>query len=391
MALILSRKIIVPIENINLSHPLKTNPYPELKPFMQRIAKQKKKIKKQLGIIKARQREIEMIIYNMKEGFILLDAKGAVRSFNAIALEYLNITAEDIVFEIPHLQSMNTEITSMLDDTQGEDRHFECVIGERTLYIVALPVRVNNMLQALALLVIDKSAQKQAEDLRKSFSANVTHELKTPLSVILASSEMLKSGLVKQGDEQSFLTKIYIESKRLSTLIDNILRLSFFDENTLELEKSYVDLYEICKRVQKNLMPLAQNKNIHIYLLPPPQSKSEIWGISSLIEDMVYNLVENAIKYSYEDSTITISLSHKEQYITLSVKDEGIGIPLEEQERIFERFYCVDKSRSKKLGGSGLGLSIVKHIVGIHNARIKLVSKVGKGTSMSVEFMPYET
>lgn len=386
LASILSKKIIKPIENINLASPMRTNPYPELQIFMQRIAKQKKKIKKQIRIINARQREIETIIQNMKEGFLLLDSKACIKSYNHIALEYLQIDSSATLLESPHLTTLHDELQKIMQEPQVSDCSFECEIKGRTLYIIALPVWVKTQLQAIAMVLIDKSSQKQAQDFRKEFSANVTHELKTPLAIILASSEMLKSGLVKKEDEAEFLTKIYTESKRLLTLIDKILRLSFFDENSIELEKSPLDLSEILKRVSKNLKPLADEKGIEIAIHLGKERESKIWGISSLIEDMIYNLVENAIKYSNEKSQITLSLSQNAQGVSVCVKDSGIGIPLEEQERVFERFYCVDKSRSKKLGGSGLGLSIVKHIAKIHNAKIELKSQQGVGTSIRVEF-----
>lgn len=386
LASILSKKIIKPIENINLASPMRTNPYPELQIFMQRIAKQKKKIKKQIRIINARQREIETIIQNMKEGFLLLDSKACIKSYNHIALEYLQIDSSATLLESPHLTTLHDELQKIMQEPQVSDCSFECEVKGRTLYIIALPVWVKTQLQAIAMVLIDKSSQKQAQDFRKEFSANVTHELKTPLAIILASSEMLKSGLVKKEDEAEFLTKIYTESKRLLTLIDKILRLSFFDENSIELEKSPLDLSEILKRVSKNLKPLADEKGIEIAIHLGKERESKIWGISSLIEDMIYNLVENAIKYSNEKSQITLSLSQNAQGVSVCVKDSGIGIPLEEQERVFERFYCVDKSRSKKLGGSGLGLSIVKHIAKIHNAKIELKSQQGVGTSISVEF-----
>lgn len=386
LASILSKKIIKPIENINLASPMRTNPYPELQIFMQRIAKQKKKIKKQIRIINARQREIETIIQNMKEGFLLLDSKACIKSYNHIALEYLQIDSSATLLESPHLTTLHDELQKIMQEPQVSDCSFECEIKGRTLYIIALPVWVKTQLQAIAMVLIDKSSQKQAQDFRKEFSANVTHELKTPLAIILASSEMLKSGLVKKEDEAEFLTKIYTESKRLLTLIDKILRLSFFDENSIELEKSPLDLSEILKRVSKNLKPLADEKGIEIAIHLGKERESKIWGISSLIEDMIYNLVENAIKYSNEKSQITLSLSQNTQGVSVCVKDSGIGIPLEEQERVFERFYCVDKSRSKKLGGSGLGLSIVKHIAKIHNAKIELKSQQGVGTSICVDF-----
>lgn len=386
LASILSKKIIKPIENINLASPMRTNPYPELQIFMQRIAKQKKKIKKQIRIINARQREIETIIQNMKEGFLLLDSKACIKSYNHIALEYLQIDSSATLLESPHLTTLHNELQKIMQEPQVSDCSFECEIKGRTLYIIALPVWVKTQLQAIAMVLIDKSSQKQAQDFRKEFSANVTHELKTPLAIILASSEMLKSGLVKKEDEAEFLTKIYTESKRLLTLIDKILRLSFFDENSIELEKSPLDLSEILKRVSKNLKPLADEKGIEIAIHLGKERESKIWGISSLIEDMIYNLVENAIKYSNEKSQITLSLSQNTQGVSVCVKDSGIGIPLEEQERVFERFYCVDKSRSKKLGGSGLGLSIVKHIAKIHNAKIELKSQQGVGTSICVDF-----
>lgn len=386
LASFLSGKIVSRLANIDLEHPLKSNPYPELHIFMQRIAKQKKKIKKQIRIIKARAYESEMVAQNISEGFLLLHPSGKIRSSNPKALQYLNINAQSNILEHSHLNELKLHLQEIVTNPVGESS-FEYEIAERNLHIIMLPVLVESQLKAIVLLLLDQSSQKQIQNLRKEFSANVTHELKTPLSVILASSEMLQSGLVKKQDEIEFITKIHTESKRLLTLIDKILRLSFFDEGQLELEKSPLDMFELLRRVSLSLEPLAKQKQIHLDLHAIKSENHTIWGVSSLIEDMAYNLIENAIKYSPSHSCIHITLTQETEKIKLCVSDEGIGIPKQFQERVFERFYCVDKSRSKKLGGSGLGLSIVKHIARIHNAKITLQSEVGKGTSISVEFM----
>lgn len=413
IARILSRKIIAPIDKIDLSHPIKTNPYKELEIFMRRIAKQKKKIKKQVKLLKIRQSENEMLVRHISEGFLLANAEFKVIYANDFALNLLGISQNDSLFENEILAKFKENLS--ISQENAKNTSFECEINGKNFEIITLFVWIKAKFKALIMIMVDKSAQVAAANLRREFSANVSHELKTPLSVILASSEMLKNGLVREADKAEFIGKIYDESKRLLNLIDKILLLSFLDENSPNSLKSTLDLNEIIKRVQKNLSTFASERGVKI-ITQNPAKPCKIVGVSSLIEDMIYNLAQNAIKYSFEGGAVWIDAQNLGSgVVRLCVKDEGIGIPKDEQERVFERFYCVDRSRFKSsefsgrfkdgvsgefkglggsgvfgkfedLGGSGLGLSIVKHIARIHNAKINLQSELGKGTSVEVEF-----
>ncbi|KAA6226113.1 HAMP domain-containing histidine kinase [Campylobacter sp. LR185c] len=382
LALMLSKKIIAPIEKINLSNPIKTNPYPELDIFMKRILKQKSKIKKQLKTIKVKNKEFDMIVDNISEGFLLINSNFDIISSNFIARKYLNLNNVLNLSTLTELKNFNEELLYLIKlcKDKGKFTHsFEFELNGRLLFVLSLPVYVKNNLKNILLILLDKGANDD-EDYKRNFSANVTHELKTPLSVIMASSEMLLNNLIKKEDEKNFIQNIFTESKRLLTLIDNILLLSFFDENKIELKKTPVNLRQIVENVSTNIHSLALEKNIKLVL--NLEEVDEIYGLSSLIEDMIYNLVENAIKYSFENNIVKITLKQSKNLIYLSVKDKGIGIALKEQENIFKRFYRGNNQNE----GSGLGLCIVNHIAKLHKVRISLQSVLDKGTNISLIF-----
>lgn len=406
LGVLLSRLITNPIKNINLSHPIKTNPYAELHIFMQQISKQKKKIKKQLKSIKQSKLQFDIITKNMNEGFLVLDSQGNITQSNAKALQILRLTPYNQHINIFALMSDFTH--AIKESIDSSNQTFEISINEYFLQVICMPIFIKDKLKAIIILLFDKSLQKDIFELRKEFSSNVTHELKTPLSAILASSEMLCNGLVREEDRDEFITRIYSESKRLLTLIDKILKISFLD-SSLERsancpQKERVNLPNLITNILPNLQNLAKDKDIKIDFndlgnhdsritnrdLEKSQDfevqKFEVLGIPALLEDMVYNLSENAIKYSPKGSAVKITLKSDENSTILSIRDNGIGIAPSEQERVFERFYCIDKSRSKKLGGNGLGLAIVKRVAKIHNAQITLNSELGKGSEFVITF-----
>lgn len=406
LGVLLSRLITNPIKNINLSHPIKTNPYAELHIFMQQISKQKKKIKKQLKSIKQSKLQFDIITKNMNEGFLVLDSTGNITQSNAKALQILRLTPYNQHINIFALMSDFTH--AIKESIDSSNQTFEISINEYFLQVICMPIFIKDKLKAIIILLFDKSLQKDIFELRKEFSSNVTHELKTPLSAILASSEMLCNGLVLDKDRDEFIARIYSESKRLLTLIDKILKISFLD-SSLERsancpQKERVNLPNLIANILPNLQNLAKDKDIKISAeilgnhdsritnrdLEKSQDfevqKFEVLGIPALLEDMVYNLSENAIKYSPKGSAVKITLKSDENGVILRVSDNGIGIAPSEQERVFERFYCIDKSRSKKLGGNGLGLAIVKRVAKIHNATITLNSELGKGSEFVITF-----
>lgn len=422
LGIFLTYKILNPIKNINLSHPIKTNPYAELHIFMQQISKQKKKIKKQLKSIKQSRLQFDIITKNMNEGFLVLDSQGNITQSNAKALQILRLTPYNQHINIFALMSDFTR--AIKESIDSSNQTFEISINEYFLQVICMPIFIKDRLKAIIILLFDKSLQKDIFELRKEFSANVTHELKTPLSAILASSEMLCNGLVLDKDRDEFIARIYSESKRLLTLIDKILKISFLDQSLERSancpQKERVNLSNLIANILPNLQNLAKDKDIKIDFenlgsrdsrfanLDSKEMQSldlpitnrdleksqnfevqnfEVLGISALLEDMVYNLSENAIKYSPKGGQVAITLKSDENSTILSIRDNGIGIAPHEQERVFERFYCIDKSRSKKLGGNGLGLAIVKRVAKIHNAQITLNSELGKGSEFVITFL----
>lgn len=412
LGILLTRNIIKPIKSIDLSHPIRTNPYAELHIFMQRISKQKKKIKKQLKRIKQSKIEFDIITRNMNEGFLVLDSLGNITQCNAKTLQLLKIPQNSNVF------NDNADFSNAINESiKSNNQAFELNINEYFLQVICMPIQIKDKLKAIIILLFDKSQQRDILALRREFSANVTHELKTPLSAILLSAEMLMGGLVAEDDKDAFVAKIYAESQRLLTLIEKILKISFLEEGK-NLEKECVNLANVVRQILPSVKALAQERGIKIECdfgeFAECKSSAiqgfEILGIPALLEDMVYNLCENAIKYSGKNGVVKIILEREKDFesggnsektsktldesgasgdnsVVLRVVDNGIGIAPNECERIFERFYCVDKSRSKNLGGNGLGLAIVKRIAKIHNAKIAVHSELGRGSEFVVRFL----
>ena len=272
----------------------------------------------------------------------------------------------------------------MQNSIDSNNESFEIALNEYFCAVICMPIFVKSTLKAIIILLFDKSTQRDILALRKEFSANVTHELKTPLSSILLSAEMLSNNLVAECDKAEFIAKIYAESKRLLTLIEKILKISFLEE--AGLEKECVNLSNIIRQIMPSIEILAREKGIKCEFVECEVGTQEILGIPALLEDMVYNLCENAIKYSGKNGVVKVILGYENGGVILRVADNGIGIAPNERERIFERFYCVDKSRSKNLGGNGLGLAIVKRIAKIHNATIEVQSELGKGSEFEIFF-----
>lgn len=385
----LTRSIVAPLNNLSALDTKKFHtPYRELVPFFYKIITQRKQLKKQLKIIRRQQQQFQAISQNINEGLVLINTKKQILSYNTKARELLptlesNPTSVQDVFAFIDLSSPQIQTS----ERQIKDNHIECI---------ALPTWGKLKPKAFVVLLLDRNEKNQIHAMRKEFSANVTHELKTPLSVIMASSEMMKQGLIPQKDFALFFDKIYDECKRLLEIINDILKLSFFDEGGEKLESSVVNIYEVAQRVLCSLAPLATEKELRAQIVCDNRDSCTINAVVRLLEDMLYNLCENAIKYNNQQGSLEICITTGEfdpkttkdfthitpnlalpigrDTATIMVKDSGIGIPKRAQKRVFERFYRVDKSRSKKLGGTGLGLSIVKHIAIYHNAHIFLRS-----------------
>ena len=232
---------------------------------------------------------------------------------------------------------------------------------------------------------IDKQNKEKdaVANMRKEFSANVSHELKTPLTSISGYAEIMKSGLVKPEDMKGFAERIYNEARRLITLVEDIIKLSKLDEGNVQLEKEEVDLYKLTREILTRLSPQAAKRKVHVEVTGEPV---EYVGIRQILDEMIYNICENAIKYNKEGGKLIVWVGNTLQGKKVCVTDTGIGIPENETDRIFERFYRVDKSHSKETGGTGLGLSIVKHGAMLHGAKIHVDSKLGEGTKIELIF-----
>lgn len=245
----------------------------------------------------------------------------------------------------------------------------------------------NDMYEELTPLLQSIDKQNREKDavanMRKEFSANVSHELKTPLTSISGYAEIMKDGLVRPEDMKTFSERIYNEASRLITLVEDIMKLSKLDEGAVELEKEEVDFYMLTREICSRLAPQAEKRHVRVEVTGEPV---HYLGVRQVLDEMLYNMIENAIKYNKEGGLVSVWVGNTLQGIKIIVRDTGIGIPKEEQERIFERFYRVDKSHSKATGGTGLGLSIVKHGALMHGAKIDVDSEVNKGTKMELIF-----
>ena len=253
----------------------------------------------------------------------------------------------------------------------------------KTCQIFANPVYVEEAVSGAVLLILDVTEKEQRDAMRREFTSNVSHELKTPLTSIYGISEIMMNGIVKPEDMPKFLQSIHDESGRLITLVNDIIKLSQLDENALLADREEIDLYMYADEVIHRLEHVAREKNVSLSLSGEHES---VVGIPSIISEMIYNLCDNAIKYNREGGSVFVKLEKRDGHPALTVRDTGIGIPKDHLDRVFERFYRVDKSHSKEIGGTGLGLSIVKHGSAVHNARVKLSSTVGEGTSVTVIF-----
>lgn len=383
MAFRLARHIVDPINRIDLDHPVIEETYGELEPLVKRIQEQNRTIRRQMDELSQRQREFSALTDNMSEGFLLVDYKTNVLSANHSALRMLG---DGKVEEITNLRRDNclpqvlTTVEAALAGVRTETvQEIEGISWQ----IIANPVVSSGQVAGVAVLLMDVTEREQREKLRQEFSANVSHELKTPLTSITGFAELMKEGMVTGEKVKEFAGDIYREARRLIDLVNDIIRLSRLDENSKLFETEQVDLYDLCDEIIANLQNVAERQNVTFTLSGEHVTISGVWQI---LNEMVYNLCDNAIKYNRPGGTVDVSVHRDGGSIRLTVRDTGIGIPYADQPRVFERFYRVDKSHSKEVGGTGLGLSIVKHGAQYHNARLELESEPGKGTSISVVF-----
>ena len=376
-----SKSIIKPINELDLDNPSNNEPYDELAPLLQKISKQKRTIEKQIKEAEYRQEEFRLITENMKEGFIVVDNQMNLLTYNRSALKLLGIE-----------KSQSEKMLTDCDDNllfavekalTGEREKGDLTLNDNHYSLIANPVLENDKVIGAVVLIIDVTESVKREQLRREFTSNVSHELKTPLTSISGFAEIMKNGGTPNAVVTDFSTSIYDEAQRLISLVNDIIKISELDEKDVQAESEDVDLYQLSADIINRLKPVADKRNISLNLIG---ESTIVSGAEKILDEMIYNLCDNAIKYNVDNGTVDVILSESNHHIKLTVRDNGIGIPQSEQNRVFERFYRVDKSHSKEIGGTGLGLSIVKHAAIYHNAEIKLKSELGKGTSITVIF-----
>lgn len=379
----LSKGIVKPLNELNLDNPAENDGYDELAPLLQRIALQQRQIRNQRDELRKKQSEFETVTTGMAEGIVLLNDNKIILGINPAAVRLFDTDNSCIgkcILSLNH----SLELQELLWKAEA-GRHAEKIIElENGRYQLDVsPVFSEGQVSGIVLLMLDVTEKERSEQMRREFTANVSHELKTPLHTISGCAELLVNGMVKQEDITKFSAQIYAEAQRMIRLIEDIIRLSHLDEGVEGIRYEKVNLYSLAEDTIQTLLTEAKASGIQITLCGNPVF---VYGIKQLIQEIIYNLCDNAIKYNCKGGSVSVTVQEEENGASLLVSDTGIGIPAEHQERIFERFYRVDKSHSKEIGGTGLGLSIVKHAAKLHNAEIRLESSMGKGTTFTVYF-----
>lgn len=381
-----SKKIVKPLSEIDLKHPEQVETYDELSPFLQRIAAQNREIDARMAEIRKQQQEFSMITENMSEGLFVVDRNYQILSYNKSAMQIFGMDPRqehENLLAVNRSEGFRNAVDSAL---KGRHTQENLELNGRVYQIIAnavcQPDFSEDMVGAV-ILVLDVTEKEAQEQYRREFTANVSHELKTPLTSISGIAEIIRNGIVKPEDIPHFAGKIYDESQRLITLIGDIIKLSRLDENQVPMERETVDMLEMARDVVQQLSSVARKRGV---TLVANGTHGQVQGVRQVLGEMVYNLCENAVKYNRAGGRVWVDVQQVADRVVLQVKDTGIGIPAAEQGRIFERFYRVDKSHSKAVGGTGLGLSIVKHGAALHHATISVSSEPEQGTEITLTF-----
>lgn len=379
----LSRRIVKPLNEMNLDAPLENDAYEELSPLLTRIDHQHRQISAQLKELRRRQEEWDTISGSMNEGILLLNQKNIILSINKSAMRLFS-TGRECIGQNFLTICRRLDVQEILKKSaSGEKAELILELNGREYQANASPVLSGGEAMGTALLFFDVTDKARAEQLRREFTANVSHELKTPLHTISGSAEIIKNGLVTPEDTPRFINRIYTESQRMITLVEDIIRLSRLDEGGSDAPRELFSLKALAVDTVKRLEQQADAKSLTVLV---SGVGGEISGVRPLVAELIYNLCDNAIKYNRNQGSVTLQIEDTPNEAILTVADTGIGIPADSQDRVFERFYRVDKSHSKAIGGTGLGLSIVKHIARMHNAPLELNSKLDEGTVITVRF-----
>lgn len=372
----LARQITQPINAISPDDP--QDVYPELQPLTQRLRQQRETIRNQMDELSRRMREFSAMTENMSEGFLLIDLRGHVLTENHSASMLLPTDADNIAkcSQRELCQAAQQALTGQRCERLLQQ-------GERTLSVIASPVLESGQVTGAVVLTLDVTEREQREKLRREFSANVSHELKTPLTSISGFAELMSQGLVPPDKVREFSLDIQKECTRLTNLVEDIIDLSRLEEGGGDMTWEDIDLYTLCDDVLQSLEPVAKRQTVTLRLAG---ESLQVRGVYQVLREMIYNLCDNAIKYNRSGGSVTVAVARSAGRASVAVADTGIGIPYEDQSRVFERFYRVDKSHSRAIGGTGLGLSIVKHAAALHGAEIKLQSQPEDGTVITVLF-----
>ena len=378
----MAKKVMDPINKLDLEHPLMNDTYEELTPLLSRLNQQYEEIRRQVRKLQRKTDEFNQVVANMREGLVLLDKNSVILSINESAMKLFGAD-ESCMGKRFYELDRKSDMTTAVEKAFRQGRHkVRAIRNGREYKFLFNRIESGAKTIGLVVLAIDVTDTENAERNRREFSANVSHELKTPLQGIIGSAELLEHGLVKPEDQPRFIGHIRKEATRLVNLIEDVIRISHLDEG-VEIPREEIDLMAMVEDVANTLQIHAQKKSVSIRV---SGEHCRFRGVRSMIYEIVQNLCNNAVKYNVENGTVDVTVTQKGKHIILTVQDTGIGIPPEHQSRIFERFYRVDKSHSKETGGTGLGMAIVKHAAQYHNARINLQSTPGIGTTITVTF-----
>ena len=383
LASAISIRIVKPINELDLESPEENRIYEELSPLLSKIHRQNREIQKQLELAKQQQEEFALITENMQEGLIVIDKYTMILSANSSAWNLFHmdrVCQGESVYCLDREEEFRHAIEQVLS---GEHTELVLKLNGSDIQLIANPVIRDKKTEGAVVLLVNVTEKLERESLRREFSANVSHELKTPLTSISGFAEIMQGGLVKNEDIPKFAGRIYKESQRLLQLVEDVIQISQLDEEKTSYVWEPVDVYQVCKNAFESLKEKAKRLNVHLYICG---ERMKMEAVRTLLEEAIYNVCDNAIKYNRNDGSVSVFLTQTAQEIQIVVKDTGVGIPKEDQNRVFERFYRVDKSHSKEIGGTGLGLSIVKHAVGALKGSVILRSEEGNGTEICMKF-----
>lgn len=382
----LSGKVVEPLNGLDLEHPDENDVYDEVQPLLSKIGRQSRQIRLQLEAARRQQKEFSIITENMQEGLLVIDRYTMVLSVNSSVgrlLKVKEVKTGESVYLLNRSEEFRDVVCQVLDG-KHEDKVLRLDGSE--IQVIANPVTRENKTEGAVILLVDVTEKVEREQLRREFSANVSHELKTPLTSISGFAEIMQDGFVKDEDVKVFAGRIYKEAQRLIRLVGDVIRISRLDEGGLPYQWEKLDLYSLTHDIFSTLHEAAEKQEVHMYM---EGGSTVLDTVPMIMEEVLYNVCDNAVKYNRRGGEVFVRLKDGEDAVRVNVRDTGIGIPKEDQERIFERFYRVDKSHSREIGGTGLGLSIVKHGVKTLNGRLWLNSEPGQGTEIIMEFPKY--